>query len=218
MRARRWARLALSGAHLRHARRGPPRSACWATWAPASSSPTGSPRRVGRAGTTWWSPRQRRVVGRALALGARARRLATRHRGSRCASPTRIVTNAPVLAGWRPASGSARAVGGRAAAPPASAIDPRWFGDGYGQPTAEGTAAAERAAGMGVRSEPTYTAKALPRPCSNGSTPGVGSVLLADPVGVTAGDAGMEGVETQERQVPPLHGHRYLRTDNRALL
>jgi 1-aminocyclopropane-1-carboxylate deaminase/D-cysteine desulfhydrase-like pyridoxal-dependent ACC family enzyme len=73
----------------------------------------------------------------------------------------RIVTNRPVLAGIEAGVRSLLAVGG--AVPPRArwSIDGAWFGDGYGHPTEAGTAAAARAAALGIRSEPTYTAKAL---------------------------------------------------------
>lgn len=73
----------------------------------------------------------------------------------------RIVTNAPVLRAMEAGVRSLLAVGG--GLPPRARwrIDGRWFGDGYGHPTREGTKAAERAAGLGLHSEPTYTAKAL---------------------------------------------------------
>jgi D-cysteine desulfhydrase len=73
----------------------------------------------------------------------------------------RIVTNAPVLRGMEAGVRSLLALGGGFPPPARWTIDGRWFGPGYGHPTAEGTAAAERAAGLGLRSEPTYTAKAL---------------------------------------------------------
>ena len=73
----------------------------------------------------------------------------------------RIVTNRPVLSGIEAGVRSLLAVGG--VVPPRARwrIDGRWFGDGYGHPTAEGTSAALRAAALGIASEPTYTAKAL---------------------------------------------------------
>jgi D-cysteine desulfhydrase len=40
-------------------------------------------------------------------------------------------------------------------------IDGRWFGPGYGHPTAAGTAAADRATAYDLEVEPTYTAKAF---------------------------------------------------------
>ncbi len=73
----------------------------------------------------------------------------------------RIVTNGPVLRGIETGVRSLLALGGGLPPPARWTIDGRWFGPGYGHPTAEGTAAAERAAGLGLRSEPTYTAKAL---------------------------------------------------------
>jgi 1-aminocyclopropane-1-carboxylate deaminase/D-cysteine desulfhydrase-like pyridoxal-dependent ACC family enzyme len=73
----------------------------------------------------------------------------------------RIVTNRPVLVGLETGVRGLLAVGG--AVPPRARwrIDGRWFGPGYGHPTPAGRAAAERALGWGVTSEPTYTAKAL---------------------------------------------------------
>jgi D-cysteine desulfhydrase len=72
-----------------------------------------------------------------------------------------IVTNTPVLRGIETGVRSLLAIGG--VRPPAARwrIDTRWFGDGYGHPTVAGAAAAERAAELGLHSEPTYTAKAL---------------------------------------------------------
>lgn len=73
----------------------------------------------------------------------------------------RIVTNAPVLRGMEAGTRSLLALGG--GFPPRArwSIDGRWFGAGYGHPTAAGSAAAERGAALGLHSEPTYTAKAL---------------------------------------------------------
>ena len=73
----------------------------------------------------------------------------------------RIVTNRPVLRGIETGVRSLLALGG--GFPPAArwAIDGRWFGPGYGHPTAAGTEGAARAAELGLASEPTYTAKAL---------------------------------------------------------
>jgi D-cysteine desulfhydrase len=72
-----------------------------------------------------------------------------------------IVTNRLVLSGLEAGVRSLLAVGG--VVPPRTrwTIDTRWFGPGYGHGTDEGTAAAERAAALGIASEPTYTAKAL---------------------------------------------------------
>ncbi len=73
----------------------------------------------------------------------------------------RIVTNAPVLRGIEAGVRSLLALGGGFPPPARWTIDGRWFGPGYGHPTEAGSAAAERAVGLGLRSEPTYTAKAL---------------------------------------------------------
>jgi 1-aminocyclopropane-1-carboxylate deaminase/D-cysteine desulfhydrase-like pyridoxal-dependent ACC family enzyme len=73
----------------------------------------------------------------------------------------RIVTNAPVLRGLEAGVRSLLALGGAVPPPARWSIDGRWFGAGYGHPTPEGAAAATRAAGLGIHSEPTYTAKAL---------------------------------------------------------
>jgi 1-aminocyclopropane-1-carboxylate deaminase/D-cysteine desulfhydrase-like pyridoxal-dependent ACC family enzyme len=73
----------------------------------------------------------------------------------------RIVTNAPVLRSMEAGVRSLLALGGAVPPPARWRIDGGWFGDGYGHPTAEGSAAAERAAALGIQSEPTYTAKAL---------------------------------------------------------
>jgi D-cysteine desulfhydrase len=59
------------------------------------------------------------------------------------------------LGGW-----AGCAVGGVSRPRPVE-IDARWFGPGYGHPTAAGTAATRRAAGYGLAVEPTYTAKAF---------------------------------------------------------
>jgi D-cysteine desulfhydrase len=94
------------------------------------------------------------AVGLALAGWRRATVVAVR-------VADRIVTNAPVLRGIEAGVRSLLAVGG--ALPPRArwTIDGHWFGPGYGHPTPAGTAAAARAATLGVASEPTYTAKAL---------------------------------------------------------
>ena len=80
----------------------------------------------------------------------------------------RSVTNAPVLATLQAGTIGLLALGGGAGCNAASArrahpvdIDARWFGPGYGHPTAAGTAATERAASYGLSVEPTYTAKAF---------------------------------------------------------
>jgi D-cysteine desulfhydrase len=73
----------------------------------------------------------------------------------------RIVTNRPVLRGLEAGVRGLLALGGAVPPPARWRIDGRWFGPGYGHPTAAGAAAAERAAGWGLGSEPTYTAKAL---------------------------------------------------------
>jgi len=72
-----------------------------------------------------------------------------------------IVTNRIVLSGMEAGVRSLLAVGG--VVPPRTrwTIDTAWFGPGYGHETEAGTAAAERAAALGIASEPTYTAKAL---------------------------------------------------------
>jgi 1-aminocyclopropane-1-carboxylate deaminase/D-cysteine desulfhydrase-like pyridoxal-dependent ACC family enzyme len=72
-----------------------------------------------------------------------------------------IVTNRPVLQGIERGVRALLAIGGVRPAAARWEIDTRWFGDGYGHPTAAGTEAAERAAALGLHSEPTYTAKAL---------------------------------------------------------
>ena len=73
----------------------------------------------------------------------------------------RIVTNAPVLRGIETGVRSLLALGGALPPPARWRIDGRWFGPGYGHPTEAGARAAERGAGLGLASEPTYTAKAL---------------------------------------------------------
>ena len=82
-----------------------------------------------------------------------------------------IVTNRPCSAGIEAGVRALLAVGGVVPPPARLAIDGRWFGDGYGHPTAAGTAAAERAAALGIASEPTYTAKALAAAFAAASTP-----------------------------------------------
>jgi D-cysteine desulfhydrase len=75
----------------------------------------------------------------------------------------RSVTNVAVLGALQAGTLGLLALGGYAscgAARPAE-IDGRWFGPGYGHPTAAGGAATERAIGYGLAVEPTYTAKAF---------------------------------------------------------
>lgn len=94
------------------------------------------------------------AVGMALAGWRRAEVVAVRVADA-------IVTNAAVLRSIETGVRGLLALGG--VRPPAARwrIDGSWFGDGYGHPTAAGAAAADRAADLGLRSEPTYTAKAL---------------------------------------------------------
>lgn len=72
-----------------------------------------------------------------------------------------IVTNRLVLAGLEAGVRSLLALGGLLPPPARWAIDTAWFGPGYGHSTEAATAAADRAAALGIASEPTYTAKAL---------------------------------------------------------
>jgi D-cysteine desulfhydrase len=72
-----------------------------------------------------------------------------------------IVTNRAVLSGIEAGVRSLLAVGGALPPPARWRIDASWFGPGYGHPTPEGRAAAERASDLGLASDPTYTAKAL---------------------------------------------------------
>jgi D-cysteine desulfhydrase len=157
--ARRWARLAPAGATL---------------ITPGGSTPVGILGYVGAgleladrfAGEGWDEPHDVVValgsggssVGLALGLALAGWRRATVV-AVRVAD--RIVTNAPVLRGMEAGVRSLLALGGGFPPPARWTIDGRWFGPGYGHPTEAGWAAAERAAGLGLRSEPTYTAKAL---------------------------------------------------------
>jgi 1-aminocyclopropane-1-carboxylate deaminase/D-cysteine desulfhydrase-like pyridoxal-dependent ACC family enzyme len=73
------------------------------------------------------------------------------------------VTNAAVLGTLQAGTLGLLALSGYAscaAARPAE-IDGRWFGPGYGHPTAAGVSATERAEAYGLAVEPTYTAKAF---------------------------------------------------------
>jgi D-cysteine desulfhydrase len=75
----------------------------------------------------------------------------------------RSVTNGAVLGSLQAGTLGLLALGGYmscAAGQPAE-IDGRWFGPGYGHPTAAGGAATERAQAYGLAVEPTYTAKAF---------------------------------------------------------
>jgi len=73
----------------------------------------------------------------------------------------RIVTNRAILSGIEAGVRSLLALGGAVVPRARWRIDARWFGPGYGHPTRQGSAAAARAEGLGLASEPTYTAKAL---------------------------------------------------------
>jgi D-cysteine desulfhydrase len=72
-----------------------------------------------------------------------------------------IVTNGPVLRGIEAGVRSLLALGGAVPPPARWRIDAGWFGAGYGHPTPQGRAAAQRAGLLGLASDPTYTAKAL---------------------------------------------------------
>ena len=161
------ARPALGRAGARRAppsspRAGPPPSASSGTWAPGLElADRFAARGLGRARRRRGGARQRRVLGgpgrSGLALGG----LAARDGGGR--------------AGRRPhrdqRAGAARDRGGRAVAArargrgsrrrPAGRSTAAGSGPATGTPRRPGTAAAERAAGLGLASEPTYTAKAL---------------------------------------------------------
>ncbi len=80
---------------------------------------------------------------------------------SRCGSPTGSSPTRRCSAGIEAGVRSLLALGGACRRPARWTIDGHWFGPGYGHPTPAGTAAAARAAGLGLASEPTYTAKAL---------------------------------------------------------
>ena len=153
---------------------GRPPSASSGTWAPASSWPTASPPKAGTSPTTsWWrsaaaGPRWGCRSGSRWPAGGTPPWSAVR-------VADRIVTNAPVLrgieAGVRVAA-RARRRGARRAA--RWTIDGRWFGPGYGHPTPAGTAAAERAAGLGLPASRPTPRRPWPRP-SSGSTPAAAS-------------------------------------------
>jgi D-cysteine desulfhydrase len=72
-----------------------------------------------------------------------------------------IVTNRVVLSVHEAGARAALAVGGVGVPPTRLRIDAGWFGAGYGHPTDAGAAATESAGALGLRVEPTYTAKAL---------------------------------------------------------
>jgi 1-aminocyclopropane-1-carboxylate deaminase/D-cysteine desulfhydrase-like pyridoxal-dependent ACC family enzyme len=157
--ARRWARLAPHGATL---------------VTPGGSTPVGVLGYVGAglelveafAAEGWAEPDDVVValgsggssvglaVGLALAGWRRATVVAVR-------VADRIVTNRAVLSGIEAGVRSLLALGGAIPPPARWRIDATWFGGGYGQPTEAGSAAAIRAEGLGIASEPTYTAKAL---------------------------------------------------------
>jgi D-cysteine desulfhydrase len=157
--ARRWAALAPTGATL---------------ITPGGSTPVGVLGYVGaglelvdRFATEGWDEPDEVVValgsggssvGLSLGMALGGWRLA-RVRAVRVAD--RIVTNAPVLRGIEAGVRTLLALVGAVPPPARWSIDGRWFGPGYGHPTEAGTSAAERAAELGLASEPTYTAKAL---------------------------------------------------------
>jgi D-cysteine desulfhydrase len=90
-----------------------------------------------------------------LLVGLRMAGLSTQVHGVLVNDATRV-THASVL---RMAAKAARLVG--APAPrDGLVLDTRWLGPGYGHPTPEATAAAAVLAGVGVDTEPVYTAKA----------------------------------------------------------
>jgi D-cysteine desulfhydrase len=72
----------------------------------------------------------------------------------------RVVTNRPVLRGIELGVRELLLLGGAVPPPSRLVVDGAWFGPGYGHETPESTAAAERAATLGIATEPTYTAKA----------------------------------------------------------
>jgi D-cysteine desulfhydrase len=72
-----------------------------------------------------------------------------------------VVTNRVVLAVHEAGARAALAFGGAVCGPIRLHIDRHWFGDGYGHPTQAGDDATRAAAELGLRVEPTYTAKAL---------------------------------------------------------
>jgi D-cysteine desulfhydrase len=72
-----------------------------------------------------------------------------------------IVTNRVVLGAHEAGARAVLAVGGAVTGPTRLRIEPRYFGGGYGVPTAAGDAAMKAAAELGTVVEPTYTAKAF---------------------------------------------------------
>jgi 1-aminocyclopropane-1-carboxylate deaminase/D-cysteine desulfhydrase-like pyridoxal-dependent ACC family enzyme len=72
-----------------------------------------------------------------------------------------VVTNALVLRGLEAATAVLLAFGGARPGRARFEVDGRWFGPGYGHPTAEGDAATKAAAEVGITVEPTYTAKSF---------------------------------------------------------
>jgi D-cysteine desulfhydrase len=73
----------------------------------------------------------------------------------------RVVTNVGVLRSLEAGTAAVLAAGGWLPRPAVLTVDGRWFGKGYGHPTAEGDIAMRRAPAFGLELEPTYTAKAF---------------------------------------------------------
>jgi D-cysteine desulfhydrase len=77
----------------------------------------------------------------------------------RAADP--LVTGPPVMAALEAGTAALLAMGGWRPTRSRMELNGDWFGGAYGRPTAAGTAAASRGESLGLRVEPTYTAKAL---------------------------------------------------------
>jgi len=98
------------------------------------------------------------AVGLALGLALGGWRKATVV-GARAADAT--VTNVAVLRALEAGTAALLAAGGWVPRPARVTVDGRWFGPGYGHPTAAGERAAAEAERRGLVVEPTYTAKAF---------------------------------------------------------
>ena len=159
--ARRWAALAPTRRDARHPGRVDARRRARLRRRRPRAGRRVRRRRVGRARRRRGRPRQRRLVGRPRRSGSRWAGGGSAHGGGRPGRRPHRHQRPGARAASRPASGRCSPSAGCCPPPARWTIDGRWFGPGYGHPTAEGTAAAERAAGLGIASEPTYTAKAL---------------------------------------------------------
>ena len=128
-----------------------------------------------------------------------------------------IVTNRPVLSGIEAGVRGLLALGGGLAPAARWTIDPRWFGDGYGHPTRRGFGGG-RAGGRvwGCTASRRTPPRHLPRR-SSASTPVAAWCSCRRCRGdVPRSGAGLEGAETQERGCTLAAWHRYLLTTNRA--